>query len=154
MYWNLVDEFGFDADFYQGEAGNNLALQLVVDGLKLQPCNPSFLDGRDAILLADLALTDGENECAIWRAFAKRGMGAAASAGGSAQSEDPSEAFDVPIACPEPGALAQALVAGCVLSLLAGRRRFTTSACAAGERRTRRRSRAARRASGSRRWTE
>lgn len=30
--------------------GNTLAVQLVVDGLKLQPCRPSFQDARDAIL--------------------------------------------------------------------------------------------------------
>lgn len=30
--------------------GNTLALQLVVDALKLQPCRPSFQDARDAIL--------------------------------------------------------------------------------------------------------
>ncbi len=37
--------------------GNNLANQLIVDGLKLQPCSPGFVDGRNAILAADVALT-------------------------------------------------------------------------------------------------
>ena len=30
-----------------------MALQLVMTGLKLQPCSPGFVDGRDAILKAD-----------------------------------------------------------------------------------------------------
>ncbi|KAJ3211733.1 Fungalysin/Thermolysin Extracellular metalloproteinase 5 [Dinochytrium kinnereticum] len=72
--------------------GNVLALQLVVDGLKLQPCYPSFVDARDAILLADEALTKGENACIIWGAFARRGLGAGAKAGGR-------EAFDLPKKC-------------------------------------------------------
>jgi hypothetical protein len=53
LYSNLVDAHGFDSDLYAGSGGNNLALQIVTDALKLQPCEPSFLDARDAILLAD-----------------------------------------------------------------------------------------------------
>ena len=33
--------------------GNIIALQLIVDGMKLQPCYPSFVDARDAIIQAD-----------------------------------------------------------------------------------------------------
>ena len=50
LYWALVDEYGYDSDIYNGTGGNNIAMQLVIDGLKLQPCNPGFVDGRDAIL--------------------------------------------------------------------------------------------------------
>jgi hypothetical protein len=75
LNWLLIDEYGFDPDLYNGDGGNNLAMQLVMDGLKLQPVNPSFLDGRDAILLADQILTGGANNLAIWTAFARRGMG-------------------------------------------------------------------------------
>lgn len=47
-----------DSDFYFVNSkglnipkyGNTLAVQLVVDGLKLQPCRPTFQDARDAIL--------------------------------------------------------------------------------------------------------
>ena len=31
---------------------------------------------RDAIIDADTALTGGVNKCALWKAFAKRGLGA------------------------------------------------------------------------------
>ena len=41
-----------------------------------QPCNPSFVQARDAILDADLAPTGGDNACEIWTGFAKRGLGA------------------------------------------------------------------------------
>jgi len=92
MYWNLVDEYGFDNDLYTGTGGNNMAMQLVTDGLKLQPCSPTFLDARDAILEADMLNYDGANQCLIWETFARRGLGASAIAGGV-------EAFDLPDAC-------------------------------------------------------
>lgn len=55
--------------------GNTLAAQLIVNGLKLQPCRPSFFDARDAIIQADQLLTGGENACHIWKSFASRGLG-------------------------------------------------------------------------------
>ncbi len=88
---------GFDPDFYDGTGGNNLALQLVIDGMKLLPANPTFIEARDAILSADLALTGGENLFAIWSAFARRGMGASASATDDGfASITVNEAFDIP----------------------------------------------------------
>jgi hypothetical protein len=101
-YWNLVAIHGFDPDLILGSGGNNLAMQLVIDGLKLQPCNPSFLEGRDAILLADLNRTGGQNRCALWAAFAGRGMGADADDGGDpnqlgdSNSLSPTEGFELP----------------------------------------------------------
>ncbi|ELU35710.1 fungalysin metallopeptidase (M36) domain-containing protein [Rhizoctonia solani AG-1 IA] len=55
--------------------GNSLMLQLIVNGMKTQPCNPTFLQARDAIIAADDALTAGENKCTLWKAFASRGLG-------------------------------------------------------------------------------
>src|SRR5262249_37274054 len=79
-----------------GTGGNNLAIQLVMDGLKLQPANPSFKDGRDAILRADQVLTGGANQAEIWGAFARRGMGLSfQDTGSDATTHVP--AFDVPI---------------------------------------------------------
>jgi extracellular elastinolytic metalloproteinase len=92
LYWNLIDEYGFDEDFYFGNGGNNIAMQLVLDGLKLQPCNPNFLEARDAILAADMANYDGANQCIIWETFARRGIGFSAEEGGG-------EAFDIAPAC-------------------------------------------------------
>ena len=55
VYWNLVGQYGFNANVYATwyTGGNNLAIQLVIDGMKFQPCRPGFVDGRDAILAAD-----------------------------------------------------------------------------------------------------
>jgi extracellular elastinolytic metalloproteinase len=72
--------------------GDGLALQLVVDGLKLTPANPSFLDARDGIVAAldDMRasgnLTSAQYDTArtgVWAAFAKFGMGPAAQSNGS-----------------------------------------------------------------------
>jgi extracellular elastinolytic metalloproteinase len=68
-------------------AGYRLGWQIVVDGLKLTPPNPTFLDGRDAVLRAlDDMLTANHLTPAIhasvrraaWEAFARYGMGALA----------------------------------------------------------------------------
>ncbi|WP_298323726.1 M36 family metallopeptidase [uncultured Dokdonia sp.] len=96
MTWNLIEEYGFDPDIYNGTGGNNIAIALVTEGLKLQPCNPGFVDGRDAILAADLTLYGGANQCRIWDAFAKRGLGLSADQGSSFNLFDGTEAFDSP----------------------------------------------------------
>ncbi|RKO87304.1 Fungalysin metallopeptidase-domain-containing protein [Blyttiomyces helicus] len=108
--WNLVDKHGFSPDWFtppntavhgtayrhfrtgrttalnkdeeRKPAGNVILLQLVVDGMKFQPCYPSFVDARDAILQADEVNNAGENACEIWAGFAKRGLGAGARSGG------------------------------------------------------------------------
>ncbi len=100
MTWELIDEYGFDPDIYNGTGGNNMALNLVVEGLKLQPCSPGFVDGRNAILLADQMLYGGANQCLIWDAFAKRGLGYSANQGSSTSKYDGTQAFDSPYDAP------------------------------------------------------
>jgi uncharacterized repeat protein (TIGR01451 family) len=95
LYWVLTEEYGYDADLYRGTGGNNLAIQLVMDGMKLQKCNPGLLDGRDAILAADVALTGGQNQLLIWQVFARRGMGFSADQGEERFRHDNTEAFDL-----------------------------------------------------------
>jgi extracellular elastinolytic metalloproteinase len=99
MTWDLIDEYGFDSDLYNGTGGNNIAMQLVLDGLKLQSCSPGFVDGRDAILEADLLANGGANRCLIWNAFARRGLGFSANQGSSNSRSDQTEAFDLPVDC-------------------------------------------------------
>ncbi len=99
LYWALVDQHGFDPDVYNGKGGNNLAIQLVVDGMKLQPCSPGFVDGRDAILAADQALTGGANRCLIWDVFSRRGLGVNANQGSSASVTDGVENFTNQTGC-------------------------------------------------------
>ena len=96
MTWELIAIHGFDTDFYNGTGGNNISLALVTEGLKLQPSQPGFVDGRDAILAADMAMYGGANQCAIWEAFARRGLGYSAIQGSSGSKTDGTEAFDLP----------------------------------------------------------
>jgi len=102
VVWGLIDAHGFDADIYNGNGGNNVALQLVIDGLKLQPCSPGFVDARDAILLADQNNNGGANQCILWQAFAKRGLGVSASQGSSSSRSDGTQAFNIPSECTGP----------------------------------------------------
>ncbi|MBD2702213.1 M36 family metallopeptidase [Spirosoma sp. BT702] len=73
--------------------GNIAALKLVNEGLRMQPCSPSFVQARDAILQADQMLFGGRYHCAIGRAFARRGLGAGASTGVSSNDRLVTESF-------------------------------------------------------------
>lgn len=95
--------------------GGTLADKLVLKGMQLSPCNPSFVDSRDSILLADRELNGGENRAVIWRAFASHGVGTLATstttAGdpGSQSAPQVVEDFTVPAgvtACETQGPLA------------------------------------------------
>ncbi len=59
--------------------GQTAADKLVIRGLALTPCRPSFIDARDAILAADKALNNSANRARIYEVFARHGMGASAS---------------------------------------------------------------------------
>lgn len=98
LNWALIKEYAFDPDIYNatGTAGNLVAAQLVMDGLKIQPCSPGFVDGRNAILLADTINSGGINGDIIWNVFARRGLGYSADQGGSNSRTDGAEAFDLP----------------------------------------------------------
>ena len=102
MTWDLIGIYGFGTNIYESNIGNpgfggqNLSLRLVTEALKLQPCNPGFVDGRDAILAADQALYGGIHNCLIWNAFATRGLGVSAEQGSFIVNTDNVEAFDLP----------------------------------------------------------
>jgi extracellular elastinolytic metalloproteinase len=80
--------------------GSTVAESLVTRAMELSPGNPSFLDERNAILLADRAVFGGRHRGAVWGAFAHRGMGFFA---GAVDGNDvaPGEDFSLP---PRPGA--------------------------------------------------
>jgi len=101
LYWALVDEYGHTNELYASDGGNNKAIFLVMEGMRIQSCNPGFVDGRDAILAADEYLYDGDNQCLIWEVFARRGLGFSASQGSSDVVGDEQEAFDIPVFCTE-----------------------------------------------------
>lgn len=69
--------------------GARLADLIVLRGMQIAPCNPSFVDMRDSMLLADSELTGGENRAVIWRAFASHGVGLLASSSNQGADETP-----------------------------------------------------------------
>lgn len=95
LTWNLIQDHGISANIFDatGTGGNVIALKLVTEGMRLQPCSPGFISGRDAILQADQIFYGGANACAIWSAFARRGMGVGASQGSSGSVNDQVPSF-------------------------------------------------------------
>ena len=91
MTWNIIQQTNsINTNIFNptGTGGNSIALKLVTEGMKLQPCSPGFIDGRNAILKADSILYGGAYDCAIREAFRRRGMGLYASQGSSASVTD------------------------------------------------------------------
>ena len=100
LNWEYVNKYGYSSNVAANTtSGSARVLQLVTDALKLQACNPTFVDGRNAILAAELAKTGGADRCMIWRTFAKRGLGVNASAGLKTNINDQAEDFTVPSDC-------------------------------------------------------
>ena len=93
-YLMLVDKYGFDADLYTGNGGNNRWLHIVTDGMKLQPCRPTMIDARDAIIESNENNYGGADFCDLWRVFARRGLGVSATSGMRV-----TDGFDVPTQC-------------------------------------------------------
>ncbi|WP_379969884.1 T9SS-dependent M36 family metallopeptidase [Epilithonimonas sp. UC225_85] len=99
LHWKMAEKYGYNYNITADpNSGSAKALQLVMNGLKLQPCNPGFISGRDAILQAD-QLAGGTDNCLIWSVFARRGLGVSASAGSTSSITDQVNGFDVPAAC-------------------------------------------------------
>ncbi|MCF8245249.1 MAG: M36 family metallopeptidase [Saprospiraceae bacterium] len=92
LTWAMVDDHGQAAGF-------DVAMNLVNEGMAIQPCSPGFVDGRNAILAADVALYGGANRCRIWEVFARRGLGFSANQGSSGSRSDGTQAFDMPSSC-------------------------------------------------------
>jgi PKD repeat protein len=102
LTWKLIEAEGFDPDWYEGTGGNNTAMRLIIEGMKLQPCGPGYLDARDAILAADALLYDNAHRCIIWEAFAGRGMGKSAIQGSAGTTGDEVQNFLLPNICLTP----------------------------------------------------
>ena len=98
MTWGIIQTDGINPNLFNNAAagGNSVAYKLVIEGLKLQPCSPGYIDARNAILQADQNLYAGAHNCAIWAAFAKRGMGFSALQGSPNSATDQTPAFDLP----------------------------------------------------------
>ena len=106
----MIDRYGFNNDIYNpanpdgsgapaaGSGGNNVAMRLVIEGMKIQPVSPTFEQQRNAILSADTLLYGGRHGCDIWRAFADRGLGYSARSGSNALGDEV-QGFDLPQSC-------------------------------------------------------
>lgn len=97
MRAQLIRKLGF-------REGQRQSIQLVIDGMKMTAPAPSFLDARNGIMLADKVNNGGANQCTIWQAFAKRGMGFSASTLDSRDSA-PQQDFDLPPFCSSLGTI-------------------------------------------------
>lgn len=104
LHWKMVEKYGYASDVVAApNSGSARVLQLVMNGLKLQGCSPTFVKGRDAIIAADQSATGGADKCLIWNVFAKRGLGVGAASGlitgtGTGMN-DQVEDFSVPAEC-------------------------------------------------------
>lgn len=76
--------------------GNRRWVQMLFDGLVIQPANPGMLDARDAMLASDMIRYGGENQFEMWDAFARRGMGENAFSAGTGDV-DPRGDFSSPL---------------------------------------------------------
>ncbi|CAE7096204.1 unnamed protein product [Rhizoctonia solani] len=77
VYAALIRKYGFTPEKNNSDstAGNVVAMHLFIDAMKLQPCNPTFISARDAVIQADANRYNGANKCLLWVAYAKRGLG-------------------------------------------------------------------------------
>jgi hypothetical protein len=100
LTWAYINKYGYDDNKYTGVGGNNKLMRIVLDGIKLMPCSPTFVSARDAIIAADQAITGGKDYCMIWGVFAARGLGVNASAGDGNIGNDQVEDFTTPAAGP------------------------------------------------------
>lgn len=95
VFGDLVKERGFSPNALtqpDGFEGNVVFMRLMMDSFLLQPCNPSckvsfpmskrskltsviVIQTRDAMLAADNVRYNGANQCTVWRAFARKGLG-------------------------------------------------------------------------------
>lgn len=90
VYWSLIEDCQFtahnpfwdDGKKSQPKGPNDIMLGLLIEGMKLQPCWPTFVDARDAILAAEKLRYKQLFRCSLWRGFASRGLGIKALPGG------------------------------------------------------------------------
>lgn len=60
LAWNYMLKYGYNSDILNTNGlnkGNNKVMRLVLDAIKIDGCNPTFVSGRDALIQADIATT-------------------------------------------------------------------------------------------------
>jgi hypothetical protein len=93
--WRLIELFG--------AARASDLFGYMVDGMNYTPPSPTFEQMRDGILqsVASAPAAAGD-DCLVWRAFAKYGVGVGATATVTRKSVAVTESFAVPAGCPAP----------------------------------------------------
>ncbi len=86
----LVNRYGLAAGTFRHE-------QLMIDGMKNTPTDPTFLDARDGIIASGATIYGGEDTCLLWQAFTEAGLGEDASTSGD--RETGFDGVNVPVAC-------------------------------------------------------
>ncbi|KAJ3069792.1 Fungalysin/Thermolysin Extracellular metalloproteinase 5 [Podochytrium sp. JEL0797] len=105
VMWNMIDVAGGKTPAAQIVAsagagtGNTDLMLLLIQGMKMQPCNPTFIQAKNAILAADKAMFAGKYQCAIANGFAKRGLGANAVSRGAPGTGAFTNNQDLPAGC-------------------------------------------------------
>ncbi len=103
----MIDQYPINDNIYYSPnnvaalasaGGNNVANKLILEGIRLQPASPTFIQQRDGILKADTLLYGGIHSCRIWRAFAKRGLGYDATDATNALGNE-TNGYQLPPAC-------------------------------------------------------
>ena len=96
--WTLVlwDTFVLLNDVYSFEESKIIIMELMLEGLRLTPPEPTFVEARDAFILADRVLYDGEHRIAIWRAMSRRGLGIGAQSPDASVIAGVTESFEEP----------------------------------------------------------
>lgn len=92
---NMTENYGYNADMLNGDAGNNRAFKLVVAAMALTPYAPSSIEARNALVAADQFQYGGAYQREIWDAMARRGLGVRAIAA-TPDPDDPAENPPVP----------------------------------------------------------
>jgi extracellular elastinolytic metalloproteinase len=81
--------------------GNRRWIALYFDSMLLMPTNPTMVQGRDALLSADLMRFGGANQREIWLGYARQGLGVGATTAGGPIATPPGS----PVPCAPCGTL-------------------------------------------------
>jgi extracellular elastinolytic metalloproteinase len=97
--WAMVQRYGASHDLLTGFGGENRMLRIGIEAIVEHSCPVGFVSARNEVLSRDLALYGGDGRCALWGAFARRGLGFSAAQGSPSSTLDGTAAFDLPPDC-------------------------------------------------------
>jgi hypothetical protein len=96
ILWDLRKLF---IERYGYQEGKCKVERLVLDGMKLSPCRPAYIDMRDAILQAAELHGASGDACLLWKGFAARGLGIDAVRAEGCTAGQNVTSYDIPPEC-------------------------------------------------------